>query len=57
VRVIMRDSLKLLVPALLLAEALAVQWAGHAERVPAAPELSALPRQIGRLDPIGRVLD
>jgi len=43
----MRDSLKLLVPALLLAEAFAVQWAGHAERVPAAPELTALPHQIG----------
>jgi EpsI family protein len=44
----MRDSLKILVPALLVAEALAVQWAGHAERVPAAPQLAALPRQIGR---------
>jgi len=43
------DPLKILVPVLLVAEALAVQWAGHAERVPAAPELTALPHQIGRL--------
>jgi EpsI family protein len=44
----MRDSLRIVVPALLLAEALMVQWAGHAERVPPTPELTALPRQIGR---------
>jgi len=43
-----RDSLKILVPVLLVAEALTVQWAGHAERVPAAPDLAALPRQIDR---------
>ncbi len=47
-RVIVPDPLKILVPVLLVAEALAVQWAGHAERVPAAPELTALPHQIGR---------
>jgi EpsI family protein len=44
----MRNSLRILVPVLLVAEALAVEWAGHAERVPAAPQLAALPRQIGR---------
>ena len=44
----MPDPLKILVPVLLVAEALAVQWAGHAERVPATPDLSAFPRQIGR---------
>jgi EpsI family protein len=44
----MRNSLGILVPVLLVAEALVVQWAGHAERVPAAPDLSAFPRQIGR---------
>ncbi|HEY1220537.1 MAG: exosortase C-terminal domain/associated protein EpsI [Bryobacteraceae bacterium] len=44
----MSDALKILVPLLLVAEALTVQWAGHAERVPSAPDLSAFPRQIGR---------
>ena len=44
----MPDLLKILVPVLLVTEALAVQWAGHAERVPPAPDLTALPRQIGR---------
>ena len=44
----MRDPLKILVPVLLVAEALTVQWAGHAERVPVAPDLNAFPRQIGR---------
>jgi EpsI family protein len=41
----MPDPLKILVPVLLVAEALTVQWAGHAERV---PDLNAFPRQIGR---------
>jgi EpsI family protein len=44
----MPDPLKILVPVLLVAEALTVQWAGHAERVPSTPDLSAFPRQIGR---------
>src|ERR1019366_8195437 len=44
----MPDPLKILVPVLLVAEALVVQWAGHAGRVPSTPDLSAFPRQIGR---------
>jgi EpsI family protein len=44
----MPDLLKILVPVLLVAEALTVQWAGHAERVPSTPDLIAFPRQIGR---------
>jgi EpsI family protein len=44
----MPDPLKILVPMLLLAEALIVQWAGHAERVPATPDLHGFPTQIGR---------
>jgi len=43
----MPEPLKILVPALLVAEALAVQWAGSAERVPQAPDLHAFPRQFG----------
>ncbi|HEY9142102.1 MAG TPA: EpsI family protein [Bryobacteraceae bacterium] len=44
----MPDPLKILVPVLLVAEALMVQWAGHAERVPATPDLNAFPRETGR---------
>jgi EpsI family protein len=44
----MPEPLKILVPVLLAAEALVVQWAGRAERVPAAPDLHAFPRQVGR---------
>ncbi|MGB7760109.1 MAG: exosortase C-terminal domain/associated protein EpsI [Bryobacteraceae bacterium] len=44
----MRDPLKILVPLLLVAEGLTVQWASRAERVPGAPDLRAFPRQIGR---------
>ena len=44
----MLSPLHILVPVLLVAEALTVQWAGHAERVPASPDLNAFPSKIGR---------
>ena len=51
----MPDPLKILVPVLLVAEALTVQWAGHAERVPVAPDLNAFPRQIGRWSQLSEI--
>ena len=52
----MPNSLQILVPVLLVAEALTVQWAGHAERVPASPDLNAFPRQIGRWSQTSEIL-
>ena len=51
----MPEPLKILVPLFLLAEAFTVQWAGRAERIPAAPDLHAFPRQIGRWIQSGEV--
>ena len=52
----MPDPLKILVPVLLAAEAFTVQWAGRAERAPAAPDLSAFPRQVGVWSQAGEIL-
>jgi len=52
----MPNSLQILVPLFLVAEALTVQWAGHAERVPTSPDLNAFPRQIGRWSQTSEIL-